>query len=63
MLSIVLMIEYVAAQAINLEKLQKGDISGFVEEVRACSAFITGSPTHLDCLHACHHGVTASAAQ
>ena len=46
-----LMIECMAAQASTLEKLQKGDVSGFVEEVRPYLAYI--SPTPLACLHAC----------
>ena len=54
----VLMMKSVAAQASTLEKLQKGDVSGFVEEVRPSSAFI--SPASAAGLHACH--LKASAA-
>ena len=46
------MIKLMAAQATNLEKLQKGDISGFVEEVQPCLAFISGSPASIACMHA-----------
>ena len=49
----------VAAQASTLEKLQKGDISGFVEEVSLCQVFI--SPTSMQaCMHACHLKVSAA---
>ena len=47
-----LMITTLPEQASTLEKLQKGDITGFVEEVRPCLAF--GSPTSAARLHASH---------
>ena len=46
------MIKPVSAQASTLEKLQKGDVSGFVEEVRPCLA--VSSPTSM---HACMHAI------
>ena len=51
-LSTVLFMNSVAAHATNREELQRGDIGGFVEEVKPCLAFTTGSSTSIVCMHA-----------
>ena len=42
----VLMSKPVAAQASTLEKLQKGDVTGFVEEVRPCLVLMSPNSMH-----------------
>ena len=45
------MMHSVTAQANTLEKLQKGDVTGFVEEVRPCLVLMSPNSMHA-CMHA-----------